>query len=57
MNTFYEEYIGFEPILPTEIVDLLNRHKAMINQSCKNYAVAGEKVNSPLDEHELAMAE
>ncbi len=57
MNTFYEEYIGFEPILPAEIVDFLIRHKTMTNQSCQHYAVMSAKVNSPLDEHELAMTE
>lgn len=57
MNNFYEEYIGFESILPNEIIDLLNRYQSRKNKRCQLYIFMKDNVASPLDEHELAMAE
>ncbi len=54
MNKYYDEAIGFESILPIEIIDLLHIHKlSAVNQ--RQY----ESITSMspfLDEHELAMA-
>jgi len=51
MNKYYDEAIGFESILPIEIIDLLNIHKTSANDQFKC-----ESITSPLlDEHELAM--
>ena len=54
MNTYYDEAIGFEPILPIEIIDLLHVHKSSaIDQRLYESLTS----TSPfLDEHEQAMA-
>ena len=52
MNKYYDEAIGYEPILPIEIIDLLN-----FNKTSANDQFICESITSPhLDEHELAMA-
>ena len=53
MNTYHDETIGFEPILPIEIIDLLNTHKAS-GIDKRTYESISTKAF--LDEHELAMA-
>jgi len=53
MNKYYDEAIGFEPILPIEIVDLLNIHKTSAIEE-RTYESISTKAF--LDEHELAMA-
>jgi len=54
MNTYYDEAIGFEPILPIEIIDLLHVNKlSAVDQRLFESITS----TSPfLDEHELAMA-
>jgi hypothetical protein len=53
MNTYYDEAIGFEPILPIEIIDLLHVHKSSaVDQRLYESITA---TGAFLDEHELAM--
>ena len=54
MIKIHEEQLGFEPILPTEIVDFLTMHQAMNERVHKNSEAIEPRVI--LDEHELAMA-
>ncbi|MCK5188932.1 MAG: hypothetical protein KAR12_02625 [Methylococcales bacterium] len=54
MNTYYDEALGFEPILPIEIIDLLNINKASAIDVRTYESIS--TTQSYLDEHELAMA-
>ncbi len=56
MNYFQDENIGFESILPNEIIDLLNRYKSTNNKQ-HQHDVSMASTPSFLDEHEQAMAE
>ncbi len=49
MKKYDDENIGFETVLPNEIIELLHTQQAVIKES-------KSLVDSPLDEHELAMA-
>lgn len=56
MEKDYDDYIGFEAILPIEIIDLLARYKtAPKGQFHKNTMI--DDTQLLLDEHELAMIE
>ncbi len=57
MNYIYDENIGFESILPSEIIDLLNSHKSKNHKRHQNYMFMTGSTTTFLDEHELAMAE
>ncbi len=57
MNYFNDENIGFESILPNEIIDLLNSYKPKNNKQHQNYVFMASSITSFLDEHEQAMAE
>ncbi len=48
MKKYNDEYIGFETLLPNEIIELLHNQKAVIKEP-------QSLADSPLDEHELAM--
>ncbi len=53
MNKYYDDAIGFEPILPIEIIDLLHIHKS---SDVDRPHYESLTTTSPfLDEHELAM--
>jgi len=54
MIKIYDEQLGFEPTLPTEIVDFLTMHKEMSERVNENSEAIEPRVM--LDEHELAMA-
>ncbi len=56
MNYLQDENIGFESILPNEIIDLLNSYKSTNNKQHQHYVFM---TNTPsfLDEHEQAMTE
>ena len=49
MKKYDDEYIGFETLLPSEIIDLLHIQEAVAEELISN-------ADSPLDEHEMAMA-
>ncbi len=53
MNKYHDEAIGFESILPIEIIDLLNIHKTSANDQCLYGSIT--QTSPLLDEHELAM--
>ena len=54
MNKYSDDAIGFEPILPIEIIDLLHIHKSSAVDQRQYESITS---TSPfLDEHELAMA-
>ena len=54
MNKYHDEALGFEPILPVEIIDLLHFHKTSV---IDQHLYESTTTTSPfLDEHELAMA-
>ena len=57
MNYFHDENIGFESILPNEIIDLLNSYKSKNNKQRQHYVFMANSFTSFLDEHEQAMAE
>lgn len=57
MNYFNDENIGFESILPNEIIDLLNSYKSKNNKQNQHYVCMTNSITSFLDEHEQAMVE
>ena len=57
MNHIYDENIGFESILPNEIIDFLNSHPSKNNKRRHHYVLMTNAITSFLDEHEQAMAE
>ena len=57
MNYFHDENIGFESILPNEIIDLLNSYKSKNNKQRQHYVFMTSGITSFLDEHEQAMTE
>ena len=57
MNHIYDENIGFESILPNEIVDFLNSLPSKKNKRRLHYVLMTNAITSFLDEHEQAMAE
>jgi hypothetical protein len=44
----YDEYIGFETLLPIEVIDLLHTQEPVVEELISY-------TDSPLDEYELAM--
>ncbi len=48
MNSYYDEYIGLEAMLPDDIVDLLNIQNTADGEEACNFDL-------DLDEYELAM--
>jgi len=52
MNKYLDEAIGFEPVVPIEIIDLLHTHKS----SAIDQRLYQSTTHPFLDEHELAMA-
>lgn len=56
MNTYYYEPIGFEPIIPDEIIDFLNVNKMTVIEQSIEYESSHDVDNLILDEHERAMA-
>ena len=57
MNNFNNELIGYESLLPKDIVDFLNSYKTNGNKSQQYYLEISNRLTSILDEHELAMVE
>lgn len=57
MDYFQDENIGFESILPNEIIDLLNSYKSKNNKQRQRYVFMTSGITSFLDEHEQAMTE
>lgn len=53
MKKHYNEYIGCEPMLPTEIVDFLNIQQSPNQQPSNDETML--KMDCLLDEHERAM--
>lgn len=53
----YDENIGFESILPNEIIELLDFYKSARNKHYPCYELMSANITSLLDEHELAMIE
>jgi len=55
MNIYHNELIGFEAMLPVEVIELLHLYKTAVNDFSKDEDCMNMD-NSLLDEHELAMA-
>jgi len=49
MKIYDDEFIGFETLLPTDVVNILHHEQTAVDNFIDND-------NSDLDEHELAMA-
>lgn len=57
MHNFYNEHIGYESLLPNDIVVFLNSHQSRSNKRQQYYLDMNNRLASILDEHELAMVE
>lgn len=51
MKKYNDEHLGFESMLPTEIIELLNFHQITVS----DHVLEDESHDSRLDEHELAL--
>ena len=52
MKKYNDEHLGFESMIPIEIIELLNFHKITVN----GQGLEDKSEDSRLDEHELALA-
>ena len=57
MNNFTDEHIGYESLLPNDIVIFLNSYQSRSNKRQQYYLEMTHRSISILDEHELAMVE
>lgn len=57
MDNVNNEYIGYESLLPKDIVDFLNSYQSRSNKRQQYYLEMSNRLISILDEHELAMVE
>ena len=56
MNKYHDEPIGFETMLPAEIIELLNFYKTTTNEYSIDEDSTSMNDTFLLDEYELAMA-
>ncbi|MDH5551985.1 MAG: hypothetical protein OEX82_01490 [Nitrosomonas sp.] len=57
MDNFYNEHIGYESLLPNDIVAFLSNYQSISNKRQQYYLEISNRLTSILDEHELAMVE